>query len=267
MEYKNIIIKPKTFSELLLSYFIVFIKNLNLLFVFNIIVLGLFFLIGFYDDQNLSASSINQLLIKAIIYSCFFSLPASFISSFFLTLIKNLEPNFKNILHTFSANSIRIFLSNFLLCAAIFSFNLIVKSQILMFQYNGPIEFLITEMLYCILIFSINPLHPSIKTIFTKKIFKYLITIFILLIITTLFYRLSFNLLIQVIDTLTELIGIQQPDSVYNYGLIIIEYINKIAIFTILIYNYYNFVSEANSTYHLEEINQIKLNKDEEDCF
>ena len=275
MDYKSIIIKPKSFSTLVSTYFTVFIKNFNVLFIFNLIVLVLFYLlIGNVEENEFSDDYLNSQLIKTVTYICFFSIPASFISSFFLTLINNVKPNFKNIINTFSGNFISIFLSNFLLCTVIFLFSLIIKSQFLMFQFSGPINYILVEILYCILCFyatllayCFNPYRPSIKNSFTKNTFKYLVTIFVLLLISIGLYRLSFNILITIIDLFTEIIGINNPDFIYNNGLIIIEYINKIAIFTILIYIYYNFTAETKNAFHLEEINQIKLSEDETDNF
>lgn len=271
MDYKNIILAPKSFSNLLLSYFYIFFKNYKLLIGFNLIVLiAFYFIVGKVESGISSEDYLSDYFNKSLIYALFFTIPAAFISSFYLTLLANKKPTLKTITNIFIKYPIKILFSNFILCIAIFLFNLVIKSQFLIFQYSGPIQFFITEIVYCIisfillfLIFYLNPYHTQLKQLFSKKIFKYFIVLFLLILLSLITYRLGFNLLIILIDIATDIIGINNPDIIYNNGIIIIEYINEIAIFTILLFCYYNYIAEIKNTFHLEEINQIKPNENE----
>lgn len=271
MDYKNIILAPKSFSNLLLSYFYVFFKNYKLLIGFNLIVLiAFYFIVGKVESNFSSENYLSDYFKKSLIYALFFTIPAAFISTFYLTLLANQKPSLKTVTNEFLKSSFKIIISSFILCVAIFLFNLVIKSQFLIFQYSGPIQFFITEVIYCILsfltivfIFHLNPYHAHFKQLFTLKTFKYLGVLFLLMLLSLGIYRLGFNLLILLIDIFTDVIGINQPDLIYNSGIIVIEYINEIAIFTILLFCYYNYISEIKNTFHLDEINQIKPNENE----
>lgn len=271
MDYKNIILAPKSFSNLLLSYFYIFFKNYKLLISFNLIVLiAFYFIVGKVETNFSSENYLSDYFNKSSIYALFFTIPAAFISTFYLTLLADQKPSLKTITSEFLKSPFKIIISSFILCVAIFIFNLVIKSQFLVFQYSGPIPFFITEIIYCILsfttivfIFYLNPYHAQLKQLFSKKTIKYLGVLFLLMLLSLVIYRLGFNLLILLIDIFTDVIGINQPDLIYNSGIIVIEYINEIAIFTILLFCYYNYIAEIKNTFHLDEINQIKPNENE----
>ena len=96
MDYKNIILAPKSFSNLLLSYFYIFFKNYKLLISFNLIVLiAFYFIVGKVETNFSSENYLSDYFNKSSIYALFFTIPAAFISTFYLTLLADQKPSLR----------------------------------------------------------------------------------------------------------------------------------------------------------------------------
>lgn len=271
MDSLKLIIKPKKISGLLYNYFKIFIQNIQLLFLFNLVnVFGFYLIIGQVIDKNFMDDYLQNYILKTFLYVIAFTFPVSFISAFYLTIVQKQKPIFKNIIQVFSANYIKILTSSLALTAVVFTLNLTLKSELVMYQYENIFTFLIIELInnvvyfiLAIIAFRINPYQVNLTQYFSKKTIKYLITFYILMIISNIIYRLSFSLMISLTDLIEELTDLQTGDLIYTIGTVIVEYINAIAIFTILIYIYYNLTAELKNSYSLNEINQIKIDNNE----
>lgn len=269
MDYKNTILIPKSISKLIITYFTLFIKNSKLLIGYNLIVLlGFYFFSMTIENIDFSKNYFN----KSFYYVLYFTIPVSFITPFYLTLIENKKPTLNNILQVFNEHYIKILGANIVLASLIFIINFTISSELMMYQYHNFITFISVEILNTILflgtiiiVYRINPYHSKYHNYFTTKLVKYLFVTFILLLFSNFLYRISFNIVIVLIETLSEIITNYNPDYLYNLGTIFIEYCNVISFFTVLIYIYFNFTADIKNKFHLDEINQIKLHTDNED--
>lgn len=273
MDYKSILIKPKNISKLIKTYFILFFQNYKLLIPFNIIVLlGFYFIIGKVESETFSDNFIYNFITKSFYYVLFFTLPVSFISTFYLTLLENRKPTFSNILDVFLNHYSKLLIANAILTLVVFLLNFSIKSTLLFYQYYNAFIFFFIEFVNAIIyfiailiIYQLNPYKSKISNYFNNKLIKYLLTLFILMLISIFIYRISFNVFVIIVNLFGELLGESTGDFLFHYGTIIVEYINTIAVFTIFIFIYYCFTAEVKNTYILNEINEINLGTDEEE--
>lgn len=275
MDYKNILTEPKNISKLLQQYFIIFFKNIKLLTAFNLIVLIAFYLlIGYIENINFSDNYIFNYINKSLYYVLFFTFPVSFIYSFYLTISDNKKPNPTNIVDTFLSDYKKILLTNAILTIIVFILNFVVKSELLIKHLYDPFTFFFVEIVNTviyffsfILVYQLSPFKTSIKKYFSNTLIKYIVSTFILMLISMFLYRISFNVVVIITQLFSETIGDFNPEYLFKYGNIFVEYCNTISVFTILIFIYFNYTTEVNNTFELDEINQINLgqNEDEDD--
>ncbi len=272
MDNINLIIKPKKISELILNYFKIFFKNIRLLFLFNLFnFIGFYLIIGEVVGKNFVDDFLQNYIIKTFCYALYFMFPVSFISAFYYTIIQGERPIFKNIFKTFSTNYVRILTSSLALTIAVFTLNLTLKSELMMYQYENILTFFLIEFIntiiyffIAILTFRLHPYHTNLSKYFSRQTVKYVSTFFILMIISNLLYRYAFHLMIGLTDIVEEITAFISPDVFYSYGFIVVEYINAIAIFTVIIYIYFNLTAEQKNTFAHNEINQIKASTKDE---
>ncbi|QTV05140.1 hypothetical protein [Faecalibacter bovis] len=274
MDYKSILIEPKNISKLIKTYFILFFQNYKTLIPFNIIVLiGFYFIIGKVESEIYSENYIFDYITKSIYYVLFFTLPVSFISTFYLTLLENRKPTISNITDVFLNHYSKLLTANAGLTLVVFLLNFSVKNTLLMYQYYDPFIFFFIEFVNAIIyfiailiIYQLNPYKSKLLSYLNNKLIKYTLTLFILMLISILLYRITFNVFVITVNVFEDLLGTSTAEYLYHYGSIIVEYINTIAVFTIFIFIYYCFTAEVKNTHILNEINEINLGlNDEED--
>ncbi|MBF0597116.1 hypothetical protein [Faecalibacter rhinopitheci] len=273
MENKKLITKPRNISELIKDYFMVFFNNWKIFIGFNsITVIGFFIIYATKINDVTIDKVLGEYAFNNIIYVVYFILPVNFITTLYLTFIKNKSITINNLYHIFSSNYFKITLANTLLCLALFLINIGVKSSLLMFQYHTIFNFIMIEFLDTILyfisiiiIYLLNPYKARLIQYFSKVVIKYIAALFFLLIISTLLHKITFNILIELLELINENSLIFNIDMLYEVGNILVEYCNTMATFTILIYIYYNFTSEVKNEYKLDQINQIQGLKNDED--
>lgn len=273
MDYKNILTEPKNISKLLIQYFSIFFKNIKLLVTFNVITLvGFYLFIGQIESINFSDNYIFNYLNKSLYYVLFFTFPVSFIYSFYLTISNNKKPNPTNIIDTFLSDYKKILFANAIFSAVIFFLNFFVKSELMMKQFYNPIFFFFVEIINTIiyffaviLVYQLSPFKTSIKKYFSNTLIKYVVSTFILMLISMFLYRISFNVVVIFTQIFSETIGEFNPEYLFKYGSILIEYCNTISVFTILIFIYFNYTTEVNNTFEIDEINQINLGQNDDD--
>ncbi|MBQ0146932.1 MAG: hypothetical protein KBS93_00555, partial [Flavobacteriaceae bacterium] len=117
MENKKLITKPRNISELIKDYFMVFFNNWKIFIGFNSITVTGFFIIYATKINDVTIDKVlGEYAFNNIIYVVYFILPVNFITTLYLTFIKNKSITINNLYHIFSSNYFKITLANTLLC-------------------------------------------------------------------------------------------------------------------------------------------------------
>lgn len=276
MDEHNIITTPKTISNLIVSYFKVFLQHYKLLLAFNVLVLiGFYFFVAQIEHINFSDNYIWNYINRSLYYFLYFTIPVSFIYTFFFSFTQHKFPNIKNIIDLFLDHYVHILIPSALLCLVIFTLNFTVKSELLMYQLQNPLTFVFVEVVNTILYFWIcfillhfSPYKTSLKNYLNHKLIKYSILVFTLLMISMFLYRIGFNLIIITLNIFEQFFTSLQLDYLYKYGSIAVEFGNTIAMLTTLLFTYFTFTSESKNEFQINAINEISgLNDDDDEQF
>lgn len=273
MDEKNILIEPKSVSQLLVTYLKIFFNNYRL----TIPVLFLSFILFYFVTENLETKLSSNLIIKNIIidsfsYALLLLIPVSFISIMYLTILNNFKPQLNRIIDTFldhywkilGANLLVCFIAQFIRTSSVYFINELELNNGLQVIFINVIRVMIT-FIVILLIYAINPYRLNTSRLQFKMVFKYLIAYYFLGLILTLFSDISYYIVFYSIGIFQEIIGDLRLEYIMSYWNVVIFFINLMITFTVPIYIYYNMAAESKNTFQLEEINQINLGQNDEE--
>lgn len=274
MDEKSILTKPKSIIQLFVSYFYIFIKNYKLVVPFFIISLIVFYFVSNVIETGISndINTFQIILYNSLFYTLLLLIPVTFISTLYLTILRNKKPQLSNIIDTFLDDYWKIISANFVLCFTLNCINGISIFLMKEYQLFSGIQSIffnliltIFKFLIVLIIYSINPYRINFKNIRFKIIIKYLLAYCFLIILLSKINETSYYFIFYMMQFLQEIIGDLKIEYIISYWTIFIHFVDLLLIATIPIYIYYNFAAETRNTFVLEEINQIKLGEYDEE--